>query len=74
MQAKLHAFLTSALDGREWSTFLPWPLCPWIPMDGRLNQPQRLSVRCDQKYSAPAGNRILLVQDVTSHFTEIPAF
>jgi hypothetical protein len=44
MDVYLHTFLTSVLDGGEWSAS-HWPLyywgkSPWYPMDRRLGGPQ----------------------------------
>jgi hypothetical protein len=47
-------FLTSALDGGEWSAsrpcrFTPGERAPWYPLDRRLVGPQSCSGRCGEK-------------------------
>jgi hypothetical protein len=45
VEVQLHAFLTSALDGGEWSVSRPQGKSPWYPLDRRLGGPQGRSGR-----------------------------
>jgi hypothetical protein len=59
VKLQLHAFLTSTLDGGEWSAsrrgrFTPQGKSPWCPLDGRLGGPQSLCGRGgEEKNSQP---------------------
>jgi hypothetical protein len=76
VEVKLHAFLTSALNGGEWvashlGRFAP-PLGrnPRYPLDMRLVGAQSRSGRGEEKqFLTPAGNRTPIVQPVV---TELP--
>jgi hypothetical protein len=64
-------FLTSTLDGGEWSNsrpgrFTPGERAPGFSLNRRLGVPQSLSGRCGKEkiYLAPAGNRTRDVQPV----------
>jgi hypothetical protein len=58
VEVQIHAILTSALDGDEWSAsrlgrFTPGK-SPWFPLDRRLGGPQIRSGRgCEEKDSHP---------------------
>jgi hypothetical protein len=43
VEVQLHAFLTSALDGGEWSPLYPQGKSPWFPLDRRLSGLQSCS-------------------------------
>jgi hypothetical protein len=56
-------FLTSALDGDEWSDSRLWPFYPQgnislYPLDKRQGEPQSRSGRYEEKNLVPAENRI----------------
>jgi hypothetical protein len=49
MEIQLHAFLTSALDGGEWSVLYPQGKSPWHPLDRRLGGPQSRAERGNEE-------------------------
>jgi hypothetical protein len=74
MEGEIHAFLTSALDGYEWSASRPAALPPGKdpssppphPQDRRVARPQSQSGGGgeEKKIPVPAGNRTPVVQPV----------
>jgi hypothetical protein len=69
--AWLHAFLTSALDGGEWSVSGPQGKIPWYPLDRKLGGPQSRSGRCgEEKNSQPlTGPELPIIQLVAQRYT-----
>jgi hypothetical protein len=60
-----YLFLTSGLDGGEWSVSCPSCTLPVVPLDGMLGRPQSWSGhRLQEKSFASAGYRTLVVQSV----------
>jgi hypothetical protein len=69
-------FLTSALDGDEWSASRPGRFtlrgnCPRYPLDRRLGGPQSRSGHYgEEKNLTPAGNRTPVVQPIACRYTD----
>jgi hypothetical protein len=72
----LHAFLTSALDGGEWSAsrpgrFIPSERAPWYQLDRRLGGPQSPSGRGGGEKNAQPLPELKppIIQPVAQHYT-----
>jgi hypothetical protein len=48
MEVKLHAFLTSAIDGGELSASRPGRFTPGTQLGGWVGQPSQTKVNCDK--------------------------
>jgi hypothetical protein len=76
MAVYFHTFLTSLLDGGEWSASRPGRFTlqgksPWYQLDRRLGGPQSRSGRGgEKKHSQPLpGLEPPIIQPVTQHYT-----
>jgi hypothetical protein len=68
MEVYLHTFLTSAVDGDEWSVSRPDHITPFqYPLDRRLGVPRAcldaVAERKNNPFSAPARNRTRIVPE-----------
>ena len=76
----VRSFLSSALDGDEWSVLRFWPLAPgkepWYPLNTRLGRPQNRSGRIfffaeeKKSFATPPGFESRTVQPVASRYTD----
>jgi len=75
-ESTLPAFLTSVLDGDEWSASCPGRFHPrdkslgtkWTRLSG--DPTGELHVTAESKVAAPAGNRTTVFQSLANHYTK----